>query len=116
MAEDLIGRRLGRYQITALVGRGGMATVYRATHPGLEQTVAIKVLHAHLATDPNMLGRFQREARAVAALRHPNIVHVVDFDCIDGVYFMVMEYVDGPTLSAHLREVCLLYTSPSPRD
>ncbi|MEI6451979.1 MAG: protein kinase, partial [Actinomycetes bacterium] len=88
-----------------LVGQGGMATVYRATHPGLEQTVAIKVLHAHLASDPNMLGRFQREARAVAALRHPNIVRVVDFDRIDDLYFMVMEYVDGLTLSAHLREV-----------
>jgi tRNA A-37 threonylcarbamoyl transferase component Bud32 len=102
MADDLIGRTLGRYQITGLVGRGGMATVYRATHPGLEQTVAVKVLHAHLATDADLLGRFQREARAVAALRHPNIVRVVDFDCIDDVYFMVMEYIDGPTLSAHL--------------
>jgi tRNA A-37 threonylcarbamoyl transferase component Bud32 len=102
MADDLIGRTLGRYQITGLVGRGGMATVYRATHPGLEQTVAVKVLHAHLATDADLLGRFQREARAVAALRHPNIVRVVDFDCIDDVYFMVMEFIDGPTLSAHL--------------
>ncbi len=105
MAEDLIGRTLGRYKITALVGQGGMATVYRATHPGLEQTVAVKVLHAHMATDPDMLGRFQQEARAVAALRHPNIVRVVDFDCIDEQYFMVMEYVDGPTLSEHLGDV-----------
>ena len=105
MAKDLIGSTLGRYKITALVGQGGMATVYRATHPGLEQTVAIKVLHAHMATDPDMLGRFQQEARAVAALRHPNIVRVVDFDRIDDLYFMVMEYVDGLTLSEHLREV-----------
>jgi tRNA A-37 threonylcarbamoyl transferase component Bud32 len=104
MAENLIGRTLGRYQITALVGQGGMATVYRATHPGLEQTVAVKVLHAHMATDPDMLGRFRQEARAVAALRHPNIVRVVDFDCIDEVYFMVMEYVDGLTLSEHLSD------------
>jgi len=104
MAEDLIGRTLGRYKITALVGQGGMATVYRATHPGLEQTVAIKVLHAHMATDPDMLGRFQQEARAVAALRHPNIVRVVDFDCIDDLYFMVMEYIDGLTLSEHLSD------------
>ena len=105
MAKDLIGRRLGRYQITALVGQGGMATVYRATHPGLEQTVAVKVLHAHMATDPDMLGRFQQEARAVAALRHPNIVRVVDFDCIDELYFMVMEYIDGLTFSEHLHDV-----------
>ena len=105
MADDLIGRTLGRYQITALVGRGGMATVYRATHPGLEQTVAVKVLHAHMASDPDLLGRFQREAQAVAALRHPNIVRVVDFDCIDNVYFMVMEYVDGLTMSEHLSDI-----------
>jgi len=105
MAEDLIGRTLGRYQLTALVGRGSMATVYRATHPGLEQNVAVKVLHAHSATDPDLLGRFQQEARAVVALRHPNIVRVIDFDCIDDVYFMVMEYVDGLTLSAHLSDI-----------
>ncbi len=105
MADELIGRTLGRYKITALVGRGGMATVYRATHPGLEQTVAVKVLHAHIATDADLLGRFQQEARAVAALRHPNIVRVVDFDCIDNVYFMVMEYIDGLTMSAHLRDM-----------
>ena len=105
MADELIGRTLGRYKITALVGRGGMATVYRATHPGLEQTVAVKVLHAHVATDADLLGRFQQEARAVAALRHPNIVRVVDFDCIEDVYFMVMEYIDGLTMSAYLRDM-----------
>jgi len=105
MTEDLIGRSLGRYEITALIGRGGMATVYRATHPGLRQTVAVKVLHAHLAEDPDLLVRFEREAQAVAALRHPNIVHVVDFDCIDEQYFMVMEYVDGRTLAARLGEI-----------
>jgi len=102
MAEDLIGRKLGRYEITALIGRGGMATVYRSTHPGLRQTVAVKVLHAHLADDPSLLVRFENEAQAVAALRHPNIVRVIDFDHIDEQYFMVMEYVEGLTLSAHL--------------
>jgi serine/threonine protein kinase len=78
--EDLVGSTLGRFEITALVGRGGMATVYKARHPGLEQTVAIKVLHPHFAADPDMTDRFRHEARAVAALRHPNIVRVVDFD------------------------------------
>jgi len=105
MADDLIGRTLGRYEITALIGRGGMATVYRSTHPGLRQTVAVKVLHAHLADDPSLLVRFENEAQAVAALRHPNIVRVIDFDHIDEHYFMVMEYVEGLTLSEHLREV-----------
>gem|GEM_PF-407783 len=105
MADELIGRTLGRYEITALIGRGGMATVYRATHPGLRQTVAVKVLHAHLADDPDLLVRFEREAQAVAALRHPNIVRVIDFDHIDEQYFMVMEYVEGRTLAARLGEI-----------
>jgi len=105
MADELIGRTLGRYEITALIGRGGMATVYRSTHPGLRQTVAVKVLHAHLADDPDLLVRFEREAQAVAALRHPNIVRVVDFDHIDEHYFMVMEYVEGATLAARLGEI-----------
>jgi tRNA A-37 threonylcarbamoyl transferase component Bud32 len=105
MAEDLIGRTLGRYQITALVGRGAIATVYRATYPGSNQTAAVKVLHAPMANDPDLLGRFQQEARAVAALRHPNIVRVIDYDCIDSVYFMVMEYIDGLALSVHLSDM-----------
>ncbi len=101
-AEELVGRSLGRYRITALVGKGGMATVYKATHPGLGQTVAIKVLHPHMATDPDMLGRFHNEAQAVANLRHPNIVRVLDFDVQGDQYFMVMEFVDGPTLATQL--------------
>jgi len=101
--EDLVGSTLGRFRITALVGRGGMATVYKATHPGLDQTVAIKVLHEQLAADPDIRGRFRREATAVAALRHPNIVRVIDFDEIDGRYFMVMEYIDGQTLAERLK-------------
>jgi len=101
-AEALVGRSLGRYRITALVGKGGMATVYKAEHPGLGQTVAIKVLHPHMATDQDMLARFRHEAQAVANLRHPNIVRVLDFDVQNDQYFMVMEYVDGPTLAAQL--------------
>ncbi|MEI6450107.1 MAG: protein kinase [Actinomycetes bacterium] len=105
MADELIGRTLGRYEITALIGRGGMATVYRSTHPGLRQTVAVKVLRADLADDPSLLVRFEREAQAVAALRHPNIVRVIDFDHIDEHYFMVMEFVEGATLAARLGEI-----------
>ncbi len=82
-----------------------MATVYLATHPGLRQRVAVKILHAHVAEDPDLLVRFEHEAQAVAALRHPNIVRVIDFDCIDDRYFMVMEYVEGSTLAARLGEI-----------
>jgi tetratricopeptide (TPR) repeat protein/tRNA A-37 threonylcarbamoyl transferase component Bud32 len=100
--EDLVGRELGRYQVTALVGRGGMATVYKALDPVLDRAVAIKVMHTHLAADPTFVGRFRHEAQAVAALRHPNIVKVFDFGSEAEAYYMVMEFIDGPTLAALL--------------
>jgi serine/threonine protein kinase/Flp pilus assembly protein TadD len=100
--EDLAGRNLGRYQVTALVGRGGMATVYKAIDPVLDRAVAIKVMHAHLAADPTFVGRFRHEAQAVAALRHPNIVKVFDFGSEAEAYYMVMEFIDGPTLASLL--------------
>ena len=103
--DDLTGKTLGRYQVLNLVGRGGMATVYKAKDPGLSRTVALKLLHAHLAADPTFVARFRREARAVAALRHPNIVQVYDFDSAEGLYFMVMEFVDGPTLATLLKRL-----------
>ena len=96
-------RRFGRYEIRDLVGSGGMATVYRAFDPVLEREVAIKVLHPHLAQDASFVGRFQHEARAVAALRHPNIVRVYDVGVEGGSYFMVMEFIDGGTLATLLR-------------
>ena len=103
--EDLVGRTLGRYEVAALIGRGGMATVYKARHPGLNRTVALKVLHRHLAVDPAFVGRFRREARAVAALRHPNIVRVYDFDSEGDIYFIVMEFIDGPTFASFLKRL-----------
>ncbi len=81
-----------------------MAEVYKAYQPGLDRYVAIKVLHGYLSDDPDFIGRFEREARAVANLRHPNIVQVFDFDMQDDLYFMAMEFVDGPTLKAELLE------------
>ncbi len=98
--DDLVGRTLGRYQVTVLVGRGGMATVYRGADPVLDRTVAIKVMHSHLAADPTFVSRFRHEAQAVAALRHPNIVKVFDFGNEGESYYMVMEFIDGPTLAA----------------
>ena len=100
--ESLVGRTLGKYELTAMIGGGGMATVYKAYHPGLDQQVAIKILHPFLSTDPSFIDRFRREARAVATLRHPNIVRVLDFDHEEHLYYMVMEYIDGPTLSTVL--------------
>ncbi len=101
---DLIGRTIGKYRIVARLGRGGMAEVYKAYQPGLDRYVAIKVLHSYLSDDPDFIGRFEREARAIANLRHPNIVQIFDFDVEDDLYYMAMEFIDGPTLKAELRE------------
>jgi len=99
---SLEGQSLGKYRILEPIGRGGMAQVYKAYHPQLDRYVAIKVLRADLVEEKEFLARFSREARAVAALRHPNIVQVYDFDMQDGLYFMVMELLEGDTLKAYL--------------
>ncbi len=101
--EKQAGETFGRYLIREVVGAGGMATVYRAHDPVLEREVAIKVLHPHLARDEASVGRFRHEARAVAALRHPNIVRVYDAGVENDQHFMVMEFIDGGTLAARLR-------------
>ncbi len=101
-----IGRVIqGRYRIVELLGRGGMAEVYKAYQESLDRYVAIKLMHGFLADDEEFLRRFQREARSVATLRHPNIVQVHDFDRDEDDYFMVMEYIDGPTLKSVLEEL-----------
>lgn len=101
---DLTGMTFGRYQILERVGRGGMAEVYKAYQPSLDRHVAIKVLHPFLLEEAGSGERFQREARAVAALRHPHILQVFDFDEQNGTYFMVMEYIGGPNLKAVLQQ------------
>ncbi|MGB3715096.1 MAG: protein kinase [Candidatus Promineifilaceae bacterium] len=102
--SDLIGRTLGKYQIVVRVGRGGMARVYKAYQASLDRYVALKVLHGHLAEEDDFIQRFEREATAVARLRHPNIVQVYDYDTEDELYFIVMEFIEGPTLKAELIE------------
>ncbi len=103
--EDWVGQIVGKYRIMERLGSGGMAEVYKAYHPDLERYVAIKFLHAHLIQEEGFVERFQREARAIASLRHPNIVQVFDFDRRGDVYYMVMEFITGPTLKARLQEV-----------
>lgn len=106
MADSLIGKTIGKYQIVEHLGRGGMAEVYKAYQPALDRYVAIKLMHSYLAEDKNFLSRFQREAKAVAPLRHPNIVQLYDFDVAGGVYYyMVMEFIDGYTLKTKLQEL-----------
>jgi hypothetical protein len=98
------GTRLGSYEIVAPIGTGGMGEVYRARDTKLDRDVAIKVLPPHLASDPEALARFEREAKAVAALSHPNILAIHDFgrDASVGVSYAVMELLDGATLRARL--------------
>jgi tetratricopeptide (TPR) repeat protein len=84
------------------LGRGGMATVFKAYHANLDRYVAIKVLHPAFIEDPNFLARFQREARVVAKLEHPNIIPVYDFAEHDGKTYLVMKFVEGETLKARL--------------
>ncbi len=102
--SSLEGQTLGKYQVLEPLGRGGMARVYRAYHPQLDRYVAIKVLRSDLVEEEEFLARFQREARAVAALRHPNIVQVFDSDVQDDVYYIVMELLEGDTLKARLND------------
>ena len=92
----------GRYRLLERLGRGGMAEVFKAYQESLDRHVAIKFMHAFLAEDPQFQQRFRREARSVAALHHPNIVQVIDFDWADGSAYMVMEFIDGPTLDSRL--------------
>jgi tRNA A-37 threonylcarbamoyl transferase component Bud32 len=101
---SLQGQTLGKYRVLEPLGRGGMAQVYRAYHPQLDRYVAIKVLRSDLVEEEEFLVRFRREAQAVARLRHPNIVQVYDFDLQDGIYFMVMEILEGDTLKARLND------------
>lgn len=104
MASSLQGKTFGSYQILEPLGRGGMSQVYRAYHPNLNRYVAIKVLRSDLIEEESFLQRFQREAQAVAALRHPHIVQVYDFDVQDNTYYMVMELLEGDTLKTRLTD------------
>src|SRR5262245_7649494 len=99
------GVRLGPYEIVALVGAGGMGEVYKARDTRLERTVAIKVLPADLAADPERRARFEREARAVAALTHPHICTIHDVGRHEDTDYLVMEYLEGETLAARLARV-----------
>ena len=102
-----LGATLGPYEIQAPLGAGGMGEVYKATDTRLDRTVAIKVLPEHVASDPDLKQRFEREARTVAALNHPHICTLHDIGSQDGIDFLVMEYLDGETLAERLEKGAL---------
>ena len=95
---DLVGKEFLNYRITESIGSGGMAEVFLGEHKTLNKQVAIKVLHKYLLSGSDFVERFQREAQAVANLRHPNIVQVYDFVIQDDGIYMVMEYIEGTNL------------------
>jgi serine/threonine protein kinase/TolB-like protein/Tfp pilus assembly protein PilF len=93
-----VGTKLGRYEIRAKIGAGGMGEVYLAQDTKLDRKVALKILPTEVASNPDRMSRFVQEAKAAAALNHPNIAHVYEIDEIGGQHFIAMEFIDGQTL------------------
>ena len=99
----LSGQTIGPYRVEREIGRGGMATVYLCTHLGEQRSIALKVLHPHLASDPMIVRRFKLEGENGTRLRHPNIVAVYDAGYADGHHYLAMEYIGGGTLADLLK-------------
>jgi serine/threonine-protein kinase len=103
-ADPLIGSVIGdRYKVVRRIAKGGMGTIYEVRNLGLGRSFALKTLTAEAAEDLEVMVRFRREAEIVAKLRHPNIVEVVDWDNVDGVPYLVMEYLRGEPLATRVR-------------
>ena len=119
---DIGLRQLGKYQLREPLGRGGMAEVWKAFDTSLHRYVAIKMMHTNLQNDPEFVVRFEREARVVASLHHPNIVRLHDFQVADApgfsspVAYMVMEYIAGQTLTGYIRATSRAGNFPSLAD
>ena len=105
--KEFIGRTVGHYRIVEKIGEGGMGEVYRAQDERLDRDVAIKVMPEHFAKDPTRRERFEREARAVSSLNHPNMCTLYDIGEHDGIDFIVMEYIEGETLASRLDQGAL---------
>ena len=101
------GTTLGPYEILSPIGAGGMGEVYKARDTRLDRTVAIKVLPEHVAADPDLKQRFEREAKTISSLNHPHICTLHDIGSQDGVDFLVMEYLEGDTLAQRLEKGAL---------
>ena len=98
------GNKLGPYEILSPIGAGGMGEVYKARDTRLDRSVAVKVLPEHIAKREDLRARFEREARAVASLNHPNICTLHDIGSQDGISYMVMELMEGETLAARIEK------------
>ncbi|MCI0727022.1 MAG: protein kinase [Chloroflexi bacterium] len=103
--QNLIGQQIENYRIDALLGEGGMGAVYKAFDVNLARPVALKVMHAHLASQPEFQRRFLQEAQAAARLDHPSIVKIHTFGGRQGLFYMVMEFVAGASLAGYIRQL-----------
>ena len=101
----MVGRSLGGYSLQTLLGAGGMGEVYRARDATLQRDVAIKILPRAFTSDPTWLARFEREARMLAALNHPNICAIYGVEEIDGIRFLILELVEGETIATRVANV-----------
>lgn len=107
--DEFLGRTFGGYELVECIGHGGMGTVYKGRQVSLDRTVAVKLLLPALVDNEEFIKRFEREAKSIARLSHPNIVAVLDFGVSeDGVYFMVIEYVEGTSLASMIAEKLML--------
>ena len=97
-------QELGPYRIVEQIGRGGMATVFKAYHTALDRYVAIKVPETNFQANPEVLARFQREVKIIARLDHPNIVPIYDVSEFEGTPYLVMRFVEGRTLREFLSQ------------
>src|SRR4051812_29053212 len=97
------GERLGRYEIRAKIGAGGMGEVYLAQDPRLDRKVALKILPDDVASDRDRVQRFVQEAKAASALNHPNIITIYEIDQIDSTFFIATEFIDGTTLRERMK-------------
>ncbi|MBI3164979.1 MAG: serine/threonine protein kinase, partial [Chloroflexi bacterium] len=97
------GKSLGNVTIGELIARGGMAEVYRGTHTTLKRDVAVKIMRDHVEDDPETRARFEREARAIAKLEHPNIIRIHDYNLLEGRPSLVMDLVPGASLGNYLK-------------
>ena len=103
VVPDLTGRQFGEWRVLRRVGAGAMAEVFLGDQRSLDRRVALKILKPELAKDNTYINRFTREAKAAARLVHPNIVHIYEVDCQDGVWYIAQEYIQGTNLGQLLK-------------
>jgi len=105
-----VGQTIGPYKLEQQLGRGGMATVFRAFQSSVKRHVAIKVMAPEIANEPGFVERFNREAEIIGALQHPHILPIIDYGEADSYHYIVMRYMDGGSLDERLRNGALPYS------